>query len=601
MANTPFRIDILDSTGTSKTGDGPLTNIIQLNDVRTLDKIGQLNFTVPANDPKTQYITKGSQFDVYDEVDGYLGRFLFNKKSISDNDGRAIIAVQCWSMLKELVYNISGFAREYAASDVSTIVTDLIGDISGWSIEVSAALGTANVTYQGQTIYEAIEEIAKRWGYHFRLKSGTTRTLQFGAFGVLNTGVRLTNLQGQSSEFDGVTEVAIVKSLKQSVSTDEVFNRIVVVGAGNGASMLTLKNAEAGDYYTVASRTRANGQDETYIQDATSIAEYGAREAPVIFDQIRPVANTATAKTQAQTELLKNGERWLLRYKDAREQYDNVTVYGLKTDLNVGEKVELRYKEFDDFGSLYLDVDDSFWITQITRTRQATGERNANLQLVNIDKTEMNDTDIMASAVKAIRSEKLWIKPTAFRFENTYYDLMQSSVGAAGKDALFTVSIDDTVTDITRVVFRFKTHLLSSSVSKSTLQAGAAGSGGARVDNYWLAEVDSHAQYPRDVKIFINGTDYSNHVDVDYLSGGTGPWNADPANASVTVEIDVTDVILSIGIYNDFAVKFTCEPTGTAQAVTYSGTTGATSTGASHGMIEFTTKIQGVAQAIYKS
>ncbi len=464
-SNSPFRIDILDAND-NKVGDGPLKNIMQIDDTRILDKIGLLTFIIPASDPKTQFITAGRNFDVFDEVDGYLGRFIFNKMSIIDREGRAMLIVQTWSILKELVFNISGFAREYAASQVEFIVNDLVTDVTDWSTNTGTNLGTANVTYQGQTIYQAVEELAKRWGLHFRLGTGT-RVLEFDAFGEVNTDVRLTNLSGQSIGFDG-TKTAAIKSIKKMIATDEVYNRVIAVGAGNGAAQLVLLDGEVGDFFTVTSRTRTNGQDETFIEDLTSQAKFGIREVVLIFDQIRPIANTDTAKAQAQTELLKNAERWLLRYKDEREQYDNLTVYGLKTEVNVGEKVNVRYKGFDEDNNLYIDVDDDFWVMQVSRQRNATGQRSHNFKVVNIDRAELTDQDIMANAVKAIQSEKLWIRPTAFRFENTYYDMVQSTVGPSGKTAKFTLSIDDTITDITRIVIRFKTHLLSTAISPSS-------------------------------------------------------------------------------------------------------------------------------------
>ncbi len=597
-SNSPFRIDILDASG-NKVGDGPLKNIIQVDDTRILDKLGMLTFVIPASDPKAQFIAAGRSFDVFDEVDGYLGRFLFNKMNFLDQAGRSLLIVQTWSILKELVYFISGFAREYAASQVETIIDDLVTDVSGWTTSTGTNLGTANVTYQGQTIYQAVEELAKRWGLHFRLGSGT-RVLEFDAFGVLNNNVRFTNLSGQSTDFDG-TKTAVIKSIKKMIATDEVYNRVIAVGAGNGAAQLVLLDTEVGDFFTVTSRTRTNGQDETFIEDVASQTQFGVREVVLIFDQVRPIANTDTAKTQAQTELLKNAERWLNRYKDAREQFDNLLVYGLETDVNVGEMVNVRYKGFDENNDLYLDVDDDFWVMQVTRQRRATGMRSHNFKVVNIDRVELTDQDIMANAVKAIQSEKLWIRPTAFRFENTYYDYVQAVVGVAGKTAKFTLSIDDTVTDVTRVVLRFKSHLLANVISTSNLLGHPSGSGGAFVQNFWLVQEDANAQFPRDISITINGVNYDNNAKVDYLSGGTGPWNPDPANVSVTVEIDVTDVILTEagGIFQDFDIEFTCEPTSVAQLITYSAGA-ASSTAASHGNIELTIKVQGVSMAIYK-
>ena len=67
--------------------------------------------------------------------------------------------------------------------------------------------------------------------------------------------------------------------------------------------------------------------------------------------------------------------------------------------------------------------------------------------------------------------------------------------------------------------------------------------------------------------------------------------------------MDITDIILNdvSGIYQDFFIEFDCLPTSTLEPTVYSGTSGATDIGASHGMVEFTVKMQGVSMAIYKS
>jgi hypothetical protein len=612
MVNSPFRIDILDASDNA-VGDGPLTNILQIDDVRILDKIGQLTFVMPASDPKVQYITAGRNFDVYDETDGYLGRFIFNKMTFSDTDGRAMLIVQTWSILKELVYNIAGFAREYAASQVETIVDDLVTDVSGWATSTGTSLGTANVTYQGQTIYQGIEELAKRWGLHFRLGTGT-RVLEFDTFGDVNSTVRLTNLSGQSDAYVG-TETAIIKSIKKMIATDEVFNRVIAVGAGNGAAQLNLLDNEVGDFYTVDSRTRSNGQDETYIEDVASQTAFGIREVVLVFDQVRPIANTATAKTQAATELLKNAERWLNRYKDEREQYDNLTVYGLKTDVNVGDKVNVRYKGLDENGALYIDVDSDFWVMEVTRQRTSTGERSHVFKVVNVDRAEMTDQDIMASAVKAIHSEKLWIKPSVFSQSDTYTDTIQNG-GAfyTDKDAEFTLTFDDTVTDITRVVLEWQTKPLYSLTSwdePNDIVTGASNPTTPHTHTIGITptiglfNVVTSPNYPSDVSMEINGVNVDNHVDIDYVSGGTGEWNSASQNTALSVKMDITDYILGVagGIYQTFTIKLIANIAVTRDISVPHWTTNTpqNSQVGNAGFVEMKILTQGVAMGIYKS
>lgn len=612
----PFRIDILDASG-NKVGSGPLTNILQMDDTRTLDKIGTAVFIVPANDPKTVEIVSGRQFDFFDEVDGYIGRFIFQRKVVSDYDGQATIVVYCWSILRELVFKITGFAREYLADEVEEIVGDLLSDVSGWSLTSGTSLGTANVTYQGQTIYQAIEEISKRWGYHFRLGAGA-KELELGSFGDLNTAVRLTNLRGQNRRFDRQSDVAIVKSIKQSVSDEEVFNLIIALGAGEGAAQLRLLDGEVGDTYTVDSRTRTNGQIETFIEDAASQAQFGDREMVVIFDQVRPIANTSTAKSQAQTELLLNTEKFLERYKDAREQLDNVQVYGLKTDIKVGDKVNIRYKGKDDLEQLYLDIDADYWVTQHVRTRNVNGNRISNLQLVNVDRPEKTDIDLLADAVRGIRSERLWIKPVAFRFSDTYTDTVQNANGDyQDKEAVFTITFDDTVTDVTRVIIEWRTKpLFTSAIWNTIIPVVTQNANPTTPHNHGISlagagtdgvfTVVTSDNFPTDVSLELNGVNIDSHADVDYLDGGEGPWNdGGTPNAALFVRMDITDLIVNDagGIYQTFELRVILNTARTRDcAVPFWSQVNVTNNQAygNQGIVEMKILTQGVCQAVYK-
>lgn len=609
-----FRIDVLDASGNIVSGStGSLRNISKITTSQKLDKIGTLSFTIYANDPKASLIVPGRQFDVYTETDGYLGRYLYSSASKNDTDGRATITVKCWDLLKELTNQVVGFARNYSAQSIESIIADLLGDVSpSWTLDIGTGLGTSSVTYQGQTYYQAIEELAKRWGYHFRLTS-TLRELEFGAFGTLNTAVRLTNLGGQDGSFDERNDVAIVKRVSYHTNTDEIYNRIIAVGSGVGAAQLVLNDGESGDTYTVQSRAGGGSQQEFYIEDATSISQYGVRESVVIFDQVRPIANTATAKTQAQTELLFNAERYLERYKDVREQLNGVEVYGLRTPLNVGEKINIRYKGLDDDGNLALDIDDDYWITEIKTARDANGMRVSSLQIVNVDRPEKTDVDLMADVVKGIKSDRLWIKPSVYQTSFTYYDTIQATNPYPAKLARFVLRIDDTITDITRVVIAFRTLPLytllqsryedgiTNTPDSATYSIHRHAVSDQNLTSWFNVTVDN--DYPAYVNFLIDGVNLNNNAQIDYLSGGNGQWNSAGQNVALDVVMDITDYILAQpSIYKDFELQFSCGSRFGNALTPFSwiGSGGVGSRQTSHGIVELTASIQGVAQALYK-
>lgn len=596
MANRPFFIDIYNSAGNKVAA---LVNITFLNTTERLNAIGEAHFQMPANDEATRHIVAGSEFQIFDEVDGDLGRFLYRTSAIMDDNNRGILNVSCWSVMQELARQITGFAREYEGDLVEDIVDDLVSTVAGWTSDTDLAMGNANVTYQGQSIIDALVELANRWNYDFRMGS-TVRELEFKTLGQLNTNVRLIGARGQAAAGDSITSVAFIGSIVETTEYDGIVNRVIALGAGDGAGQLTLANQTANRHgFVVQSIVPLNGQEYFFIEDAASVTANGLREIPIIFEDIKPIANTVAAKVAAANELMFAAEAYILRHRDPRIQYDIGDVRKLRADIQVGDLINIEYKGID--GNFkYLDVDVDYWLMDLQRDRDsASGDRVARMTLTNIDRRRADDAQMWKQLTKRIRSQKLLINPTPFRFENTYYDLIQSVVGAAGKSARFTISIDNTVQDLTRVIIRFKTRALFSPIGAIINPAHSAGAG-TTVDVAFVAQ--EHDQFPRDISCELNGVNIDNNVNVDYLVGGTGSWNPDPANVSVTVEMDVTDLILADagGIYQDFDIEFTCDPTSVAQDITMQGNT-TTSTGASQGMIECTIKIQGIAQAIYRS
>ena len=144
IRGTRFRIDILDSSG-DRLGDGPLTTVLSLSDTRSLDKIGECSFRLPAGDERTQHIAAGVQFDIYDAVDNYLGRYLYRSKVVSGRASDAIMTVDCWDVLRELTWDTVAFHRTYSTVNIEIIVDALLALGDGWTSDVDAGVGAATI------------------------------------------------------------------------------------------------------------------------------------------------------------------------------------------------------------------------------------------------------------------------------------------------------------------------------------------------------------------------------------------------------------------------------------------------------------------------
>lgn len=467
---SPFRIDILDSSG-NRLGGGPLTTVVSLNDTRSLDKIGTASFVLPAGDERTALITAGSQFDIYDEVDGYLGRFLFKDRALTEDDGQAMMTVNCYDRLKELSRAATvGFRRTYTDTDVATVIEDLLTLVSGWTADVEASIGNTTVSYEGESPLISIDELRDRWGRHYRLQAPAT--LEFGTFGEV-APVRLVQLDGQVQyAIAQRKEIALVDSLQLVEESDEIFNSIIPLGFGQGVSQLTIEQATLGTY-TVQSALNQDGSSYFYIQDAASVAAYGVRWRVLTLPQIRPITNSPANVINAANALKLAAEAYMTKHLNPRVEY-GVSVRALRREVKVGDVIRLVYRGVVE-GYKYIDVDENFYIMDVSRSRTASGDRAATLNIASVDDRRTSDTDVMLEVVHDLRSLKVHVPATlAYSPVGPYVKRIRGDATPANRvNPQFTVRIRDEVLTLNRALLRFATSPLKSSAT------GAASGGGS--------------------------------------------------------------------------------------------------------------------------
>lgn len=593
---TGFYIDILDATG-AKVGDGPIRTAVSINDVQSLDRIGSIDMIIPNTEPRLSLITSGSQFDVYDEIEGYLGRFLFQSEELRDTQGIGTVIIKAKSVLHELTRETVGFLRAYNFVAVDTVIANLLtaATIGSWSSTVDTGIGNTTVTYQGESIFRAIDEMRDRWGQHFRLKTGSARHLEFGAFGDAS-GVTLVNAGAQvQAIWNAQEEVAIVANIAKITESQEIFNRYIPLGAGQGyITQLTIENATLG-VSTVKSALNQDGVTSYfYIEDTASIAANGLRTRILSLSNVRPISNSDANILNAKNALKLIAENQLVKHANPRITY-NVELAGLNTRLQVGQLIHLDYKGVAD-GNEYLNVDEDFYIMDIRTGRNINGQRQVGLTISSISSRRTQDTDVLISVVNDIKSLKVHLPLTlAYAAVGPYTKRIKSGINAE-----FTVRIQDEVTQLNRALLRFKTFPLTSSVTgaaaggdhrhkmfdwnvaQSTPPTGyyqeffcKDDAAGTNNNNVWLAIADatktddlwtfdtsgththtptydvfSDTTYPQVISVTIDG------VDQTVALGGT--WA--PANSQVEIEVDITDILVNAagGLRQNHSVVFSC-------------------------------------------
>lgn len=581
---SPFRIDILDSNE-ERTGSGPITNAIELIDVLKLDAIGTLQFEFPAADPRNQLVRAGSRFDIYDEIDGYLGRFIYKSSTIRDRSGRAYRKVKCYNALRELTETNVGFRRGYHFEPVNQVIQDLVELVDGWTHNIDSGIGNTSVTYEGESVFAAIDVMRDRWGQHFRLTATPTRPrqLDFGAFGE-DSGVIFQNVRGQM-QYSKARHVGILQDITYSEDSDWLANRIIAIGAGQGEASITLQDATLGDY-TVQSGTNKNGSLYYYIEDEDSIDQYGLKTRVATFPGIRPISNNATDLQRAKDALKLAAEAYLRRHLAPKVSYEIGDIAGLEVTPRVGDLVRVWYKGATE-DVAYLDVNELFYLISIERRRYADGDRSAMAILSTTADQRTSDTDVMVDVVRDIKVLKLHIQPFPYRYEIHERDWCGGRPGpiefSTVKRAQCRIKIDESVTDLTKVLLSFRTAPLF-----VYAQINFAGS------QNWFDPIYSR-NYPSDLSLYVNS------VDVTESYGGI--WAEGGLNVETEVtELDITELLKNAagGMYQEHLIEIATAENRPGDT-SVPGTTSVINAVASTGEVFFTVTIQATAQAILSS
>lgn len=575
--DTPFRMVLYSAGGTPL---GETASITQLNNQVSLDRIGSATITIPAIDPIIPSITPGTYMDLYDELEGFVGRFYYKSRSINDGATGANVQISCDDELVGLRRDFVGYRRKYNFVDVATVVQDLL-TIVGWAGTVDAGIGSTTVEYEGESVFAAVDVLRDRWKQHYRLGT-TAKRLEFGSFGE-DSGIILQAYEGQYTPLFEANGGIHISNLRETVDADNIYNTIVATSGGQGSEAeLTMSGSSVGTY-PVLSGTNQDGTSYYYVQDTASVAAYGKRVRVAKFTGIKPISNNATDIQRARDATKYAADAYLRQNKDPVYTY-SFDVDGLKTMPRVGDQVHVIYRSLrgDNASQPYISLDGMFYVMDVRNSRNAQGNRTTSLTVCTTLQRRTSDHDVIVDVMRDIEVLKLHVQPYPYWSENTYLDTIQGWTVPAAREykiARFKVEIDNSVMSLTKVRIRFKSLPLYTSIYFN-------GSFPTAIADAFYDVVQS-TNYPYTVSMFVNG------VDVTATYGG--PWGV--TNAAFDVTADITDLIKNAvgGLYQDHTIEFKAlNRTGDAAV----GNPPTINQLNSNGYIECNIRVQGVTQGI---
>jgi hypothetical protein len=598
-----FRIDVLDAQGALLGMIGGATEVAITGSV---DKLGEGSFTMAAGDSKSHLVGAGRRYAITDEEDGPLGTFRHRDYDVT---GAGMLTVQMDDALVDLTNEVVGFERSYDDVPVEDVVGEIVGILPGWAASVQAGLGNTTVAFNGETIFAALAQPA---------------TVEFGTFGEAS-GVRLTNARAAFPADDaGYSEVGFVPPGGITFHQDAagIVNSVIPFGAGNGMSALNIMLAEGGQY-----AVRFEGQlgpvPFYYIQDDESVAEHGRIRRIWRFGQIRPINNLLPNVVAAATWLKFTAETLMKRRLWPQVTYDVAPVrlqpaidaQGRKTQaVRVGQTVHLLYKGEVNSGSpdahRFIDADAHLFVTDITVTRRASGEKTVGFSLSSNGERRASDIDVLVEEIKTAQAFR--VHPQAGPSKSVY-NFSKGRLGD-GVKAAAQVTIGPETMRLHYAKLRFVTSPLKSSVrevadgggtlltsagggnhrhtmfdfvsslpggySEAKLQAAKPGGGVVYVDlkvsqtqqDLMTYEATGNHIHPVDIPQHKHAQQYGPYQDTTYPAGVRlkvngldvtaalgGPWDTGGEGASV--ELDVTSLMAGAvgGLQRTHTFEFSCD------------------------------------------
>lgn len=601
------------------------TKLSQIDAIRSagvterLDASGSWDLQCPLDERVIDFLKTDNEVRIFVQEDEEPAqewlRGIILKNRIRESESDTIISVSGRDLIDELADVVVGLGRSYTAASITSIISDLVSLKSGWTAQVETSAGALLQTarYDGASALKAIVRTVEERGLHFR--NGTAaRTLEVGAFGSALTtasGETIRAIQPPSSigrELYDNDAVMLIDDISVEESVDDVCNWCLPLGAGEGSAATTLRdtsyqilNSDNSIYragiaspFPIYRRVNAFGVTEYYV-DASNGARQ--RQSTVTFKEIGPVANSTLAKQYASDALANATFAYLTRQRLKLTTY-KVAVGKVRQNIRPGSQIRLVYKGIATIGPserasrtdlTYINVDAMVWVMAVQRAISDSGIQHT-LDICTVDRYAMDERRMAVVAYEAMQTQNVSVQTFPFWSEKTYTDYLEYIVfGSSGRSANFKIEIDNSVTDIVRMLIRFKTRpLFTFTRVRSQYQTS-----GTNFD--YVFNIVEGNQHPKGLHIYIDGVDRS-------LELG-GPWNNGGAgldNAAINVSADITNYLTS-NLYQEHTIVFLAEQIGGAAYPVPGFSTLALNGQASSGIIELDVRVLGVARAVVPS
>jgi len=425
-----FRIDVFTAAGSGPSG-GPITEVLGVSVSERLNQVGEVSFTIPAAVAAQRGLARGNKYRIYHTTLGYIGEFKHIESSIDAS--AEMITIRAYDSLINLAERVAGFRRNFNNLDFSAVATALFNTSLGWTVSYEGGTAFADkITYsvEGENYLRMADYLRKYVRGWFRREGDTA--IRFGKF--LSTTPVVTFVAAPLVGIEMPSDQAIITQIARTRAGGEIANRLYPVGAGLGQAKLDLRfsnrTTASGFAYPIQSTTISTSTSVGYyIEDTTSIAQYGAVERVVAWNEIRPITNSAADLQNAGNALYDIASAYLQKYRNEIDAY-TLTAVEVPNTLRVGDLVRLQYNgvaELENGRVGWLSVANNFWVTEISRAFDAAGEPQTSISISAKGEAVIGDTEVLYDILGDVQTLKLRTQPT-----QTYFSKSSDTVNSGG-------------------------------------------------------------------------------------------------------------------------------------------------------------------------
>ena len=539
-------VDVYDLAG-NRLGSGPIVGILEAEYGQRLDEIGDWSLTVAATETNADQLVRGREVRIRREGEGLLFRGMIDVPEVTvgaDYDLR--LRVSGLSVAEQLVWSNTLLGLTFSGDTVAAAVAALIAG-TGWTAGTIDAGTLVSARFDGVSAWNALREVAKLQGWHVR-EDNRSRIVHLGEVGTAS-GLVVRSVEHPD------TDLAVVPlaALRITGEDQELWNTAVPLGAGEGVNVLTLEHSSRTTPYTIQTATGPDGNPYWFIQDAASVASYGARTQVVKVDQLAPISNSGAEIEAAADALYDVASAWLGYHANPAEFYEaDVALLrhieaGSPTFL-LGQTVRLQWSgvvEDEDGRRLWRSVDADVYVMGYRRSFATDGSDTWTLELATVDRHAEGAGDRIAQAIEDIWAIRTATRPYTYREIHGPY---RESVDAT-HDATITVDYDDTVTYLHRAELRLVKRKVKSNVSTMAAGGGQTASATATSANSGGGTTSgAGTSHSHGISAAVTSNDIGEHYHQIGQANPTSSWT-DPGYLQQMVFASSAGGALNYGIY----------------------------------------------------